>query len=91
MGEEPGEIELSWDPVSGASGYTVKRSPNSGGSYSAVGTPESPSYTDTGLFTELGSIAARSSRINDMAFRVPEPATLAMLGLGGLLLCRRRA
>ena len=49
------------------------------------------SYTDTGLFTELGSIAARSSRINDMAFRVPEPATLAMLGLGGLLLCRRRA
>jgi hypothetical protein len=44
-----GAIDLTWDPVSVASGYTVKRSTSSGGSFTAIGTAAEPAYTDTAL------------------------------------------
>ena len=40
------QIDLSWTPVSGASNYKVKRSTQSGGPYSSVGSPTAASYTD---------------------------------------------
>ncbi len=40
------QIDLSWTPVSGASSYKVKRSTQSGGPYSVVGSPTAASYTD---------------------------------------------
>ena len=44
------EIRLSWDSVSGADSYVVRRDTDSGGySYREVGTPYSSSYTDTSL------------------------------------------
>ncbi|MAE66779.1 MAG: hypothetical protein CMJ18_21125 [Phycisphaeraceae bacterium] len=47
--------------------------------------------TSSGLFTFLGDTPAGSTRLNAMAVRVPEPATLAVLAFGGLMLRRRRA
>lgn len=39
-------VDLSWLPVSGATSYKVKRSTESGGPYSIVGTPTATTYTD---------------------------------------------
>ena len=44
-----GQIALNWDAVDGAANYIVWRSPNSGGSYSAIGTPAANNYVDSGL------------------------------------------
>ncbi|MCZ8518541.1 MULTISPECIES: cellulase family glycosylhydrolase [Paenibacillus] len=44
-----GQVALSWNAVTGASGYTVKRATVSGGPYSAVGTVTGTGYIDTGL------------------------------------------
>lgn len=43
------EIDLSWAGVVGASGYTVKRSPTSGGPYATIGSPGTTAFADTGL------------------------------------------
>jgi fibronectin type 3 domain-containing protein len=45
------QVSLSWNPVSGAAGYNLYRSPLSGGGWVSVGAglPDT-SYTDTGLF-----------------------------------------
>jgi fibronectin type 3 domain-containing protein len=43
------EIDLSWSPVSGATGYAVQRSPDGSTTWTTVGTPTSTSYNDTGL------------------------------------------
>jgi hypothetical protein len=40
---------LSWKPVSGATGYKVKRATVAGGPYTTVASTSTPSYTDTGL------------------------------------------
>ena len=48
-GQAEGEIDLTWNPVIGASLYTVKRAPRSGGPYTAVGTASGRSYTDAGV------------------------------------------
>ncbi|MDP6945650.1 MAG: right-handed parallel beta-helix repeat-containing protein, partial [Myxococcota bacterium] len=48
-GGASGEIDLTWDAVSGASSYTVKRSTTSGAAFSAIGTTSEPAYTDTAL------------------------------------------
>ena len=45
----PAEIKLTWNAVTGASSYTVKRSTTSGAGYSTVGTANASSYKDTGL------------------------------------------
>ncbi|MBW8780309.1 MAG: fibronectin type III domain-containing protein [Verrucomicrobia bacterium] len=43
------QITLSWNAVSGATGYTVQRSTVSGGPYTTVTTVTGTSFTDTGL------------------------------------------
>ena len=40
------QVDLSWTPVPGATSYRVKRSTQSGGPYSIVGSPTAASYTD---------------------------------------------
>jgi hypothetical protein len=42
-------VSLTWTASSGASGYYVKRSSTSGGPYTQIAAPTSPSYTDSGL------------------------------------------
>ncbi|MDR0707551.1 MAG: hypothetical protein LBF60_06725, partial [Treponema sp.] len=44
-----GAIAVSWNSVSGASGYNVYHSTTSSGTYSLVGSAAGISYTDTGL------------------------------------------
>nr|WP_150266532.1 glycoside hydrolase family 9 protein [Paenibacillus tepidiphilus] len=41
-----GKVSLSWNAVSGASSYSVKRSTTSGGPYTVLSTVTSPLYTD---------------------------------------------
>ena len=43
------EIDLTWMPVKGASGYTVYRGTHTGGAYSQIGTASTNGYQDTGL------------------------------------------
>jgi fibronectin type 3 domain-containing protein len=45
------QINVSWRAVIGAASYVVNRSSTSGGPYTAVGTPHSPVFVDTGLNT----------------------------------------
>lgn len=45
----PGQIQLNWNTVSGASVYKVLRSTTSGGPYTEIASPGTNSYTDTGL------------------------------------------
>ncbi|MBN2164618.1 MAG: hypothetical protein JXR25_10670 [Pontiellaceae bacterium] len=42
-------ITVSWNAVSGATGYRVKRALSSGGPYALVGQPTEPSFEDVGL------------------------------------------
>jgi hypothetical protein len=48
-GNAAGEIKLTWDAVTGASSYTIKRSTSSGAGYNTIGTANASSYKDTGL------------------------------------------
>jgi len=43
------QIMLQWTASAGATSYHVKRSGTSGGPYSTIGSPTTPTYTDTGL------------------------------------------
>ncbi len=43
------QISLTWTASTGATSYNVKRSTTSGGPYTKIASPTSPSYTDTGL------------------------------------------
>ena len=43
------QISLTWTASTGATSYNVKRSTTSGGPYTKVSSPTSPSYIDTGL------------------------------------------
>ena len=45
-------VKITWDPVAGASSYTVYRATSSGGAYSAIASGlTGVTYTDTGLMT----------------------------------------
>jgi alpha-L-arabinofuranosidase len=46
---QKGRISLSWNAVSGATGYIVKQSTTNGGPYSTIATVTTTSYTNTGL------------------------------------------
>jgi len=48
-GLNPGEIQLSWSPVTSATNYIVERSTSASGSYVVVAQVSSPNYVDTGL------------------------------------------
>jgi fibronectin type 3 domain-containing protein len=43
------QVSLTWSASRGATSYHVKRATTSGGPYTQMGAPTSPSYTDTGL------------------------------------------
>ena len=51
LGATPGDaqVALSWNTVSGATGYTVWRSMVSGSGYTVVGSPTEPAFSETGL------------------------------------------
>jgi hypothetical protein len=42
-------VEVTFNAVSGATGYIVERAPGSSGSFASVGTPTTTSFEDTGL------------------------------------------
>lgn len=44
-----GEIALTWNPVAGASSYTVRRASSVEGPWTVIANPAGPAYTDTGL------------------------------------------
>jgi cellulose 1,4-beta-cellobiosidase len=43
------QVSLTWNSVSGATSYNVKRSTTSGSGYATIASPTSPTYTDTPL------------------------------------------
>ena len=43
------QVALTWTSSSGATNYYVKRSTTTGGPYTQIATPSSPTYTDSGL------------------------------------------
>ncbi len=43
------QVSLTWSASSGATGYHVKRATTSGGPYTQLAAPSSPSYTDTSV------------------------------------------
>ena len=47
-------VVLSWSPTASAASYEVRRSTASGGPYALVGSPNTSSFTDTGLVNGLG-------------------------------------
>jgi hypothetical protein len=69
-GGDSNEIDLTWDTISGASRYCVKRSTTSCGSFSTAATPTAASYTDTGLTggaTYYYKVSAIISDVNQTA------------------------
>ncbi len=59
-----GTVQLSWNAVSGAEDYVIKRSITGGGPYETVGTSDVPGFTDAGLVNDTTYyylVAARNS------------------------------
>jgi DNA/RNA endonuclease G (NUC1)/fibronectin type 3 domain-containing protein len=84
------QISLTWNSVSGATSYNVKRSTTSGSGYATIASPTSPTYTDTGLTNgtpyyyvvtavNVGGESSNSSEVSATpAVPPPAPTGLAM-------------
>ncbi len=55
-----------------------------------VGTAPVGTVTARVVFDAAGMVAGETLKIDDVALAVPEPSSLALLGLGGLLLRRKK-
>jgi autotransporter-associated beta strand protein len=49
QGQTPGQVQLNWTAMDGATAYNVYRSTASGGPYTAIASPATNNYTDAGL------------------------------------------
>jgi hypothetical protein len=84
-------ISLFWDIVIGASSYGVYRSSSASGSYTLIGSPDSASYTDTGLsagtyyykVSALGSSGNESEQSSYVSTTVSEPTLTGSVTIGG--------
>lgn len=45
----PGQLVITWNAVSGATGYSVRRSTSAGGTYAEIATPAGTEYINNGL------------------------------------------
>ena len=83
-----GSVILNWSAVSGATGYKVRRSTSSSGSYTIVATVNGPAYTNTVsngttyyyVVTAVNGHScesASSSQVNAMALQTPFITTVA--------------
>ena len=60
----PTSVTVTFNTVTGATGYVVERAPGSGGTFASVGTPTSSPFTDTGLQPQTAyryRVAARNA------------------------------
>jgi hypothetical protein len=84
----PGQVALSWDPVSDAASYEVGRSLVTGGGYEPVGTSTKPAFVDTSV--RNGAPAFYVVRALDPAGnasgRSPETAALPQVSIDGVRL-----
>jgi len=65
-----GIVRLSWNAVSGAADYLVKRSLTSGGPYETVGTTTEPAFTDAGVINDTTYYYVITAR-NDVGVSLP--------------------
>ncbi len=82
----PSQIDLTWNPVGGATGYVVQRATTSGGPYATVGSPSSASFASTGLAsatTYYYEVAATTST-STSPFSTPASATTSLGTPSGL-------
>jgi len=82
-------ISLTWGAVSGATAYQVSRSTTSAGPWSALGTPTTNSYGDTGLtngttyyYVVSAKDAAGMSAQSAVASATPAAASVLSVGVG---------
>ena len=83
----PTDVHLEWDAVAGTFDYDVNNGAFTGSlSFLNAGTPEAFKY-----ILNLDNNRSREVYLYGMTVEeIPEPATMALLGLGGLALLRKR-
>ena len=84
----PGQVELSWDAVEGASSYRVLRSIVSGGGYEPVGETAEPSVVDEAVRDGVPYhyVVVALDEHGDVSGRSPEAAAVPQLTLTELVL-----
>ncbi|BCU77169.1 LamG-like jellyroll fold domain-containing protein [Luteolibacter sp. LG18] len=86
-----GQIALSWNSVSGATGYALKRSTTSGGPYTTIVRTTGLGFTDTGLADGItyyyvvaaSNVTGESAGSTELAVNLPllPPANLTAAGM----------